>query len=105
MEVVLLAPVWLKHLEEGLEVCKREGRVAFGTQSLEVFGRLDGIRGDRPVDVYIYAAGAKAGDDPAVTWKGKYDRCVEAAQGRHPLGDQLRPKSTDTDTAWAGFWE
>src|SRR4051794_2502823 len=105
MDVAILAPVWLQHLEEGRQICQLHGRVALGTQSLDLFARLDGMRGDRPVDVYIYAAGAKAGGDPAVTWKGKYVGCVEATQGKHPQGDLLRPKSTETDTDWEGFWE
>jgi hypothetical protein len=59
--VALLAPVPLEHLVDGVEVCAREGKVAFGSRAWEVFKQLDEIRAEAPVDVYVYASHAQAG--------------------------------------------
>lgn len=55
-EVALLAPVPLEFLIEGIAVCDRQGKVAFGSRAWEIFRKLDELRNGQPVDVYIYAS-------------------------------------------------
>ena len=42
-------------LHSGANVCREEGKVAFGSRAWEVFRELDQIRKGEPVDVLIYA--------------------------------------------------
>jgi hypothetical protein len=65
---------------------------------------LDELRQGLPVEAYFYVAGAEAGSTPVVSWRGRYEGCVEAAAGRHPDGERFRPLSTAGDSSWAGFW-
>lgn len=109
MALALLAPVPLIHLEDGVEVCEREGRVAFGSNAWEVFRRLDDEAASR-TPVLIYASHAAVTGRPRVTWMASYLRYVESKGGAHPDRSRFRPRSTienheDTTGHWAGFYE
>lgn len=109
-DVALLAPVPLEHLEDGIDVCRNEGRVAFGSRAWEVFRKLDQLRNGLPVDVYIYASHDPVVRRFVVSWKGTYIGHVESIEGAHPEGMRFRPPSTgkypeDNQGYWAVFWE
>ena len=93
-DIALLAPVPLEHLEDGMEVCQREGRVAFGSRAWEVFRKLDELRNGLPVDVYIYASHDPGIRRLVVSWSGIYVGHVESVNGAHPEGMRFRPPST-----------
>lgn len=106
---VLLAPVPAAHLEDGVEVCQREGEVAFGSRAFDVFLELDALRKDQPIEAYIYAShdhertgGAK------VSWQARYIRRESALLGgSHPDPHRFRPPSTwaeDGQGYWLLFW-
>jgi hypothetical protein len=108
--VALLAPVPLEHLLDGAEVCVKEGKVAFGSRAWEVFRKLDEIRGNTVVDVYIYASQSVPGGIPEVSWHARYVGQVESVGGAHPDGMRYRPPSTakypdDNVGHWAVYWE
>ncbi|SFI61029.1 hypothetical protein [Nitrosomonas sp. Nm34] len=115
-KVSLLAPVPLEHLIEGVEVCEKQGKVAFGSCAWEVFRDLD-MKAKRDcndalfdVDVFIYASGDPNAERLEVSWYGKYIRHVESKNGTHPEGMRFRPPSTgkyssDNSGHWAIFWE
>ena len=97
------------HLPDALEVCAREGRVAFGTNKEDWFD-LDG-KPEEGWPVLIYASRPELGDPhkyfkPAcASFAGIYVRWTPAnSQGRHP-NPEIRPNSAMDDTAWFGFWE
>jgi hypothetical protein len=108
LHVALLAPVPLVHLEDGIELCqnRRLHKVAFGSRAWELFRRLDELREDQPVDVYIYASHRDV-RELAATWHGRYIGHVESLpDGTHPKGDKYRPRSTHGETDhWGVFWE
>lgn len=109
-DVALLAPVSLEHLEDGSEVCRKQGRVAFGSRAWEVFRKLDALRNGLPVEVFIYASHDPHVHRLAVSWKGLYVGHVESDNGAHPMGMRFRPPSTgkyheDNHGYWAVFWE
>jgi hypothetical protein len=108
--VALLAPVPLRHLVDGAEVARREGRVAFGSRAWELFRSLDALRKGLPVDVYIYASRTNAPLVSEASWKGRYVRNVDSVNGAHPAGMRYRPPSTAANPSdnlghWAVFWE
>ena len=43
--VALLAPIPLEHLSDGVEVCTREGKVAFGSQAWETLTKFEDLGG------------------------------------------------------------
>jgi hypothetical protein len=95
----------LRHLESGLGVCAREGRLAFGSAAFDVFYRLDQERRGLPVDVYIYASHAEL-VRPQVSWRARYVGFVGGVLGGvHPLGMKLRPPTTEGENPWPLFWE
>lgn len=108
--IALLAPVPEEHLISGMEVCRREGRVAFGSRAWEVFARLDHILAGRPCDCLIYASdSATPIAPPTATWRASYIDHVESRGGAHPQGMAYRPMSTekygaDNKGHWAVFW-
>lgn len=109
-DVALLAPVPLEHLKDGSEVCEKEGRVAFGSRAWEVFRKLDVLRSDLPVEVFIYASHARRAPRLVVSWKALYIGHVESDNGAHPDRMKFRPPSTeryleDNHGYWAVFWE
>lgn len=102
----ILAPVPLIHLQGGVEVCEREGRVAFGSQAWSFFTHLDDHDGLGD-PVLIYASHA---DDPrpGITWIASYLGYVHSKGGAHPSRDRYRPPSCrreDRQGYWAGFYE
>lgn len=109
-QIALLAPVPLEHLEDGIDVCKKEGKVAFGSRAWEVFREVDTLRSESPVTVLIYASMSDTDEPPAVTWRAQYVGHVEGKNGAHPEGMRFRPPSTgnyesDNRGWWAVFWE
>jgi len=91
-------------------VCRRNGKVAFGSRAWEVFRRLDELRGGSPVDVYLYASRSVPSGPPRITCHARYIAHVESVGGAHPDGMNYRPTSTarnpdDNAGHWAVFWE
>jgi hypothetical protein len=108
--LILLAPVPLVHLNPAKTKFEEQGKVAFGSRAWEVFQKLDQLRADAPVDVYLYASGDRTTNLLEVTWRARYIGHVESRGGAHPDGMRFRPNSTSqsaTDNLghWAIFWE
>jgi hypothetical protein len=115
----LLAPVPEEHLISGLEAIAAqldsdellEGhlpKVAFGSMAFEVLAEVEKLRGDRAVEVLIYASHAKGEQplNPEATWRGLYVGYVGSRRGRYPGKAIYRPKATASDSlTWAVFWE
>jgi hypothetical protein len=98
------------HLQDAVDVCKSEGKVAFGSRAWEVFRQLDVERNGAPVDVYIYASVDPTADRLEASWYARYTGHVEGKNGAHPDGMRFRPPSTainpsDNKGHWAIFWE
>jgi len=110
LHYAILAPVPLQHLESGLDICSKEGSVAFGTRKWEFFRDLDEKRDGQPVAALIYPSHDE--DLPAkltfiVSWFGWYVRSVDSRRGFHPDGMKYRPPTTeitDNKDNWATFW-
>jgi hypothetical protein len=101
-DIALLAPVPLEHLKSGGTM---KGRVAFGSRAYEIFLKLEELRGDDDVDVYIYASHAGGLHDAEVSWHARYVGFIRSESGLHP-NPKHRPESTFTDTPdSAVFWE
>ena len=110
-ELALLAPVPSVFLEpdQGPEVCRRRGKVAFGSRNWELFRRLDSLREGLPVHTYIYASQADV-HGVFVSWHALYVGHVEGVNGAHPDRKKFRPPfvsedGEDRDAYWAVFWE
>lgn len=105
-ELALLAPVPLVHLEDGQPVCRKRGKVAYGSRNWTLFRELDDLRAGMPVETYIYASHT---DDHklVVSWHALYIGHVEGIGGLHPAGRKFRPPSAMDDGTghWAVFWE
>lgn len=111
----ILAPVSEMHLLSALETMdKLESelsdeivKIAFGSMAFEVFRKADELRGDREVEVLIYAS--DSADQPLnseVSWQGLYIGHANSRNGRYPGKSKFRPSSTATDKpTWAVFWE
>ena len=109
-EIALLAPVPLVHLQDGLEICKSKGKVAFGSRAWEVFRELDTLRAGGEVPVLIYASMTDSDGPAVVSWQAQYIGQVDSKNGAHPAGMEYRPLSTAENTSdnlgwWAIFWE
>jgi hypothetical protein len=52
-DIALLAPVPLEHLEDGIDICRKQGKVAFGSRAWEIFRELDALRNGRPISAFI----------------------------------------------------
>ena len=109
-DIALLAPVPLVHLTDGIEVCERMGKVAFGSRAWEVFRNLDELRADKEVQVLIYASMANVDGPARASWNASYIGHVESRNGAHPDGMTFRPASTERYQSdnlgfWAVFWE
>jgi hypothetical protein len=110
--VCLLAPVPARFLKSALTVCSERGRVTFGTDAWEVFGKLDEEYGTG-IPVLIYPTHPdhdpdKFCDPAYVRFQAVYDRTQKSKGGKHP-NPMLRPSGTiggeEPDTSWALFWE
>lgn len=109
-EAALLAPVPYEHLVSGLEVSRKEGKVAFGSRAFEVFRAVETIADHGTLPVFIYASSDAAQMPPRATWRANYVSSVETNNGRHPAGMRFRPPSTEANIGdnlghWAVFWE
>jgi len=102
--VALLAPVPKHHLDSGLIVCKREGKVAFGSEATGAFLKLEELRGGHPVDVFICATHNAERPALQASWKARYIGIVSSNAGAHPNRRQLRPP-TCVDEKWTFYWE
>lgn len=106
----LLAPVPHEHLATGLDVCKTEGKVAFGSKAFQVFRDLGRLTEGGTPPVIIYASSDDGKFPTKATWLGAYVGAVETNNGRHPEGMRFRPPSTANNIGdnlgyWAVFWE
>ncbi|MDZ8049916.1 MAG: hypothetical protein RMX68_033915 [Aulosira sp. ZfuVER01] len=111
----ILAPVPEMHLLSALEtIDKLESelsdetiKVAFGSMAFEVFRKADELRGDKEVEVLIYASDCI--DQPLnseASWQALYIGHANSRNGRYPGKSKFRPSSTATDKpTWAVFWE
>lgn len=114
LALALLAPVPEDHLLSGLDMIaqqfdegEKEPVLAFGSMEFELFRHADALRGDRPIEVFIYASMSKADQplNPLVTWHGMYTGQVLSRRGRYPGKAIHRPPSTaDDKPTWAVFW-
>ncbi len=104
-EVALLTPVPYLHLESGVDTCRREGRVAFGSDSAMAMAETAAIADEARVRVLFYASGLPGVGAPMVTWAGTFVRLTTPRLGRHPEHDRLRPPTTDQDGRWQIFYE
>ena len=105
--VALLAPIPLEHLSDGVEVCTREGKVAFGSQAWETLTKFEDL-GGVGAPVLIYASHNPSHVGAVVTWVARYADYVESRGGAHPARDRYRPPSChdeDRTGHWAGFYE
>lgn len=104
-ETALLTPVPLEHLESGLDVCEREGRVAYGSDNGMVLAELAAAANGAECPVLFYASHSADHGPAKVTWIGRFVRIEGAKAGRHPFTDRLRPTSTANDGAFVAFYE
>lgn len=82
-------------------------KVAFGSMAFEIFRKVDELRGNKAVFVFIYAS--HAADQPLhsqVTWHCLYIGHIQSRNGRYPGNEKHRPPTTSTDKpTWAIYWE
>jgi hypothetical protein len=102
----ILAPVPEEHLlswqKDG-----QETKVAFGSMAFELFRQADELRGEKAVEVFIYADLAENRPlNSEVSWHGFYVGHINSRSGRHPQGMKYRPPCTANDKPiWAIYWE
>jgi hypothetical protein len=114
----ILAPVPEEHLKSGLDAISKQlsasdqsineiPKLAYGSMAFEEFRKVDQLRGDSPIEVFIYASHA-AGDqplNPVVSWRGLYVGHSVSRNGRYAGNLLHRPESTKKDRpVWAVFW-
>lgn len=105
--VALLTPVPIDHLVDGVEVCRREGKVAYGSQAWETLMKFEDL-GGVGAPVLVYASHNPEHLGPTVLWVGYYLDYVESKGGAHPAHGRYRPpscKEEDQSGYWAGFYE
>lgn len=82
-------------------------KVAFGSMAFEVFRKADELRGEKTVEVLIYAS--DRADQPLnseVSWGGLYIGHANSRNGRYSGKSKFLPPSTTADKPrWAVFWE
>ena len=111
MALAVLAPVPEEHLLSALDILNREGRVAFGSTSWELFEALDSSLAGADCEVLIYASDASRPlTPPSATWTARYLGSSRAVSGAHKDGMKYRPMSTskypaDNKGHWVVFWE
>ena len=111
MSIALLAPVPEEHLISGQATLQETGKVAFGSNSWELFYKLRDILKGGECDVLLYASdAARPLNPPTATWSATFVGFSEAVNGAHKNGLRYRPLSTtkyplDNEGHWAIFWE
>lgn len=105
----ILAPLPEAHLAAAQQVCQREGKVAFGSRSEQLFRKIDLSRVRDTVDVFIYAANPEVDRGAVISWHGIYVGQVQALpDGTHPEKARYRPHTayeTDGLKLWTLYWE
>ncbi|NJK63755.1 MAG: hypothetical protein HC921_14660 [Synechococcaceae cyanobacterium SM2_3_1] len=105
----ILAPLPEAHLAAAQQVCQREGKVAFGSRSEQLFRKIDLSRVRDTVDVFIYAANPEVDLGAVISWHGVYVGQVQALpDGTHPDKARYRPLTaydTDCMKLWTLYWE
>ncbi len=105
----ILAPLPEAHLAAARQVCQREGKVAFGSRSEQLFRKIDLSRVRDTVDVFIYAANPPQDLGAIISWHGIYVGQVQALpDGTHPDKARYRPHTayeTDSLKLWTLYWE
>lgn len=111
----ILAPVPEMHLLSALETMEKLEnelsdetiKVAFGSMAFEVFRKADELRGDKEVEVLIYASNCVNQPlNSEAAWQGLYIGHGNSRNGRYAGKAQFRPPSTASDKpTWAVFWE
>ena len=69
--IALLAPVPLEHLKDGIGICQKEGKLAFGSRAWDTFRELDELRNSNPVPVLIYASMSQVDGPATITWQAQ----------------------------------
>lgn len=118
LQKALLCPVPCEHIESALDACSRFGRVAFGSQMVEMFYGI----GDKQLipegfPVLIYVSMSTSGPTEhkkflhhhvglVASYRASY-LCWTMAnpQGMHCHPDVRPDSAREIDTAVAGFWE
>jgi hypothetical protein len=91
MSIALLAPVPEEHLLSALDTVEREGQVAFGSKSWELFDKLDSFLAGQDCDVLIYASDpSRPINPPTVTWVARYLSTSLAVNGAWPQPTHAR---------------
>src|SRR3569833_139393 len=93
-EDVALLAVPLEHLLSGAEICRGEGKVAFGSSAWEEFYALRERLEGEPCSVLIYASDEKRSGTPAASWRAGYIGVVEANCWANTDGLKYRPPIT-----------
>lgn len=112
----ILAPVPEMHLLSAMEtITQLESelgnetvKTAFGSMDFELFRKVDELRGDKSVEVLIYASHSDTDQplDSEASWQALYIGHVNSRNGRYPGNARFRPLSTASDKpTWASFWE
>jgi hypothetical protein len=104
----LLAPVPIIHLEDGLAVFEKHGKVAFGSDYVELFRPGQLLPG---MMVYIYAS--KSGHDgkTASPWIGKVThsatliQVAESRGGKCPWPELRGQRAAKDDGKFGYFWQ
>lgn len=111
LEIAILAPIPLEHLESGKTIDETTGFVAFGTNKWELFQKIDSLKGHARTAVLIYPSWGTELVDTGfkVSWFGWYHGHTHSKGGAHPDGLTHRPPTTSSypkDNAghWAAFW-
>ena len=85
--LALLTPVPVEHLHSGLEVCTREGRVAYGSNSgLCLAGLRHDLEGEE-CDVLFFASHEGVSGPAKVTWWEDSEDCASLAMAGTPNMD------------------
>ena len=86
MSLALLMPVPWEHLADGETVCKREGKVAFGSNAFEILHKFQ-EGGGVGTHVLIYSSHEHLPGVPEVTWRAIF---LGMAKGEDYSANDLR---------------
>lgn len=106
-DLALLTPVPLEHLADGVEVCRRAGTVAFGSNAWELFDPAT-FPLDPGDDVLIYSSHAGEPTRLVVSWRARFVRYRRFEDIPRAELRKIRPPSTrpeDRASPWSGFYE